>query len=377
MVEMTQRGRTETRLGGSWILTAALLWALAPGSAWASPRSDDRAEALIAAAMAESHLPSLSVAVGRDGKIVLEMALGLADLEGSVPATTRSVYRIGSVSKTLTATAVLRLAEDGRLDLDAPVQKCCPTFPDKGAITTPRLLLAHLGGIRDYDYSHFEQEFLSRKRYASIDDALGIFKDDPYANPPGSRYRYSSFGYVLLGCVVEGASGTGYAAYVREHVLDPAGMARTRLDDPAELVPFRVRGYHRDEDGTWRNAPYVDLSDRYPAGGFLSTPEDLVRFGMSLLGGKLLGEETLAAAWQPQQTSGGETVPYGLGWRLSSAPREVFHGGTSVGGSAYLYLQPDTGVVVALATNVDLWTEPRHELARQLAALALAPPPGR
>lgn len=322
---------------------------------------------VIAIHMAQDRLPSLSVAVGRHGEVLYAAAFGLADVENSVPATVNTVYRIGSISKTISATAVMQLSEKGLLDLDAPVQTYCTSFPDKGVSITPRLLLAHLGGIRHYYYRRFLEEFLSSKRYGSMSEALEVFKDDPLAAKPGEEHLYSSFGYVLLGCAVEGASGVSFGDYVEKNIAQVAGMKQTRLDVPENIVPYRARTYSRAQDGAWTNSPLVDLSDRYPAGGLLSTPRDLVALGEALLEGTLLTEETWTAMIDGQKTVLGEDLTYGLGWRLSDEPGEVFHGGTTVGGSAYLYIRVETGIVVAIATNVDRWTKPRHEVARALA----------
>lgn len=346
---------------GSLTLCAVLAWAGPAGS------QDQGPAGIVAARMAQDRLPSLSVAIGRKATIVYAAAFGLADLENSVAASTRTVYRIGSVSKTVTATAAMQLVERGRLALDVSVQEYCPSFPDKGALITPRLLLAHLGGIRDYNYRRFTEEFLSGKRYASLSEALAVFKEDPLATEPGEEHIYSSFGYGLLGCALEGASGVSFGEYLETNIFNVAGMKQTRLDVPEMIVPHRARYYSQAEDGAWKHSPFVDLSDRFPAGGLLSTPSDLVAFGSALLDGRLLENETLATASARQKTRSGEEIPYGLGWRLSELPGELFHGGTSVGGSAYLYLRVKTGTVVAFATNVDRWTEPRHELARALA----------
>ena len=192
-------------------------------------------------------------------------------------------------------------------------------------------------------------------------------KDDPLAAEPGAKQIYSSFGYGLLGCALEGASGASFGDYVETNIFKVAGMLQTRLDVPEVIVPYRARYYSKAEDGAWNHSPFVDLNDRFPAAGLLSTPSDLVAFGQALLDGRLLKKETLAAMSKRQTTRAGEDVSYGLGWRLSDPSGELFHGGTSVGGSAYLYLRVNTGTVVAFATNVDRWTEPRHEFARALA----------
>lgn len=358
-------GVLEPMTGALAAILLAVSWAVAVRAQEST--SQEAARRLVLAAMEKDRLPSLSVAVARDGELVFVEAHGLADVENSVPATPRSVYRIGSVTKTLTAAAVVVLAEKGELELGAPVQTYCPTFPSKDAPITSRQLLAHQGGIRDYDYRRFGEEFLSTRRYQSLPDALAVFKSDPLAAQPGTQFLYSSFGYVLLGCAIEEAGGASYAEVLKRRVLDPARMQQTTLDQAERIVPHRVSGYGNAAGGGWTNAVYVDLSDRFPAGGLLSTPRDLAVFGSALLAGELVSPAGLEAMWKAQPTAQGEATPYGLGWRVSDDPREVSHGGTSVGGSAYLYLRPDDRLVVAFATNLELWTEPRHQLARRLA----------
>lgn len=348
------------------VALALIFGALRLGASDSGPT--EKLRELAAAAMTAGRLPSLSVAVAADGKQVYAEAFGLADVENSVPATPQTIYRIGSISKTLTAVAVMQLAERGKLDLDALVQQYCSAFPPKEQPVTPRHLLGHLGGIRDYHYRKFREEFLSARRYGTLSEALAVFKDDPLVAPPGTRFQYSSFGYGLLGCAIEGASGASYESYLQENVLRPAGMSHTFLDVPETVLPRRSRLYGSEEDGSWRNAVYVDLSDRLPAGGWLSTPSDLVRFAQALLAGKLVSADVLRGMWQAQRTADGKPTEYGLGWRLGESPAEVYHGGSSVGGSAYLYIQPSSKTVVAFAANLELWNEPRHELESRVLA---------
>lgn len=362
---------------------AALCGLLVAGPAAPVPSEvREELDRLIQVAMTRDRLPSLSVAVGRDGELVHVAAAGFAALENAVAATPRNVYPIGSVTKTLTAVAALQLGERGRLNLDAPVQQYCGAFPAKEHPVTVRQLLGHLGGIRGYDYSRFEEDFLNRKVYPAIEAALEKFQADPLAAPPGDRYLYSSYGYVLVGCAIEGASGLSYGEYLRANVLEPGGMGQAMLDDPQKVIPLRVDGYGRAGDGEWVPAGCFNPSDRYPAGGLVATPAELVRFGNALLEGQLLSEASRRAMWSVQQTSGGASTGSGLGWTVSADGKELSHGGTTVGGSAFLYLRPEDRVVVAFATNLSLWTEGRLELARRLADLARsdeapeAPAPG-
>lgn len=335
----------------------------------ASSELEGELERLLQATVAEHRLPSLSVAAARDGEIVFAAAVGFAELENAIPATTRSVYPVGSVTKALTAVAALRLHERGGLDLEAPVQTYCEAFPRLEHPVTVRRLLGHLGGIRGYDYRRFEEDYLNCRVFRSNEAALERFSGDPLAAVPGTRYVYSSFGYVLVGCAIAGASGSGYEDFLRAHVLTPAGMAQTTLDDPEKVIPFRVRGYSRGDDGGWVPAGCFNPSDRYAAGGVVSTPIDLVRFGSALSTDLLLSAASRAAMWEVQRTDSGEPTGNGLGWTVAEDGSEISQGGTTVGGTALLYLRPGDGVVVAVATNLSLWTEGRHEIARGIADL--------
>ena len=318
----------------------------------------------------EHRLPSFSVAVSQGGETVYSAAVGYADLENSVLATPETVYPIGSITKMVTAVAALRLAERDELDLDVPIQEYCAAFPEKSRPITTRQLLAHLGGVRHYDYRRFEEDFLNKKTYASIEDALQKFSGDPLVAEPGSEFHYSSWGYVVAGCVIEGASGLSYSDAIERDVLKPAGTVSTRLDVVKEIIPHRARGYSQTDEGGWANSGCFDASDRYPAGGLVGSPEDLVRLANALLERRLLGEDSLKTMMSPQSTSSGGSTGHGLGLKIAGEEAAFYHGGASVGASSYLYIRPEQHVVVAFVTNLTLWTEPRHEVARRLADIA-------
>ena len=353
--------------------------ALSSGRPDALPGQAPAAEAdrILAELLVTDSLPSISVAVIRDGRLVYANAFGRADLENGAVASVQSRYTIGSVSKSITAAAVLRLASDGALRLDDTVQQHCRTFPEKPHSITIRQLLAHTSGIRHYDYRRFDADFMNRTRYPSIEAALAKFAADSLLHLPGSRYHYSSWGYVVLGCVIEGASGQRYAEYLREHLTAPSGMTATGLDEVAPITPQRVRGYYRPESGGTVNAPLFDSSDRYGAGGLLSTPSDMARFGAALLAGQLLPEPSLLLLWREASLSDGTTTGHGLGWDLGPNGTSVYHGGTSVGSTTFLYLDRADRVVVAIAVNLAIWQRDRLALAIRLASLfgeAATPP---
>lgn len=296
-------------------------------------------------------IPGLTLAVAVDGKIVYSEGFGFADLEERVPVWPTTKFRIGSVSKPLTAVALMELVEAGKVDLDAPVQKYVPTFPDKGAVITVRQLAGHLGGIRHYQ----GDEFMIQKHYEDVLEGLKIFQNDPLVAPPGSKFNYSSYGYNLLSAVIESAAGENFLAYMQGHVFLPAGLVHTTADRNGQIVEQRSRFYDLAKDGQTENAPYVDNSYKWAGGGFLSTAEDLVRFGSALLQPGLLKADTLKVMFTSQKTNAGEETGYGIGWRVGkseSGKRIYEHAGGSVGGTSQLILYPEEHVVVALVDNL-------------------------
>jgi serine beta-lactamase-like protein LACTB, mitochondrial len=291
-----------------------------------------------------------AVAVAVNGKLVWTQGYGYADLEQNVQVTPGTRMRIGSVSKPLTATAVALLRQQGKLDIDAPVQRYVPGFPDKGAVITTREIGGHVAGIRHYK----EKEFETCAHYNNVVDALDIFKNDPLVAPPGTKFSYSSYGFNLISAVVQKASGEDFLTYMHDKVFVPLGMNETVADEEDTLVRNRARFYDYQNDGTYRNAALTDNSYKWAGGGFLSTPRDLVKFGSALLHPGLLNQESLALLFTPQHTTDGKPTPYGFGWFIHDKPGETRvyeHSGGATGGSAKLMLYPEQGVVFAWTMN--------------------------
>ncbi len=299
----------------------------------------------------ESRTPGLSVAVGVDGEIVWSEGFGYASVEQRTPVWEETKFRIGSISKPLTAAALALLYEQGRLDLDAPVQRYVPTFPEKRWPVTTRQLAGHLAGIRHYR----NQEFLSSRRYATVLEGLEIFQDDTLLFEPGTRYSYSSYGWNLLSAVVEGASGESFLSYMQRQVFERLGMKHTVADHTDSIIPHRTEFYDRDDNRRVLNAPFVDNSYKWAGGGFLSTPEDLVRFAMAHLDEGFLKRETVELLWTSQRNNAGVETGYGIGWSVHTdreGRRTVSHGGGSMGGTAFLLIFPEQRVVVATVGNM-------------------------
>ncbi len=309
--------------------------------------------AIVELGMFRTLAPGAQIAVSRAGRTVWSESFGCADVELDVGVASDSRLRIGSVSKPLTAAALGLLVEEGRVDLDLPVQTYVPDFPRKAWPITTRQLAGHLAGIRHYEAGEFE----IRDHYDSVHAGLAIFQKDALLFEPGTEFSYSSYGWNLIAAVIEGASGEPFLAFMQRRVFAPAGMTHTAADDPTPILPGRARFYTRDETtGAVVNAAYVDNSYKWAGGGFLSTAEDLVAFGNALLEGRLVKPETLALLWTSQKTKDGKDTDYGIGWtvdRDSKGRRRVRHSGGAMGGTANLVIYPEERLVVALLVNSD------------------------
>jgi serine beta-lactamase-like protein LACTB len=295
-------------------------------------------------------IPGFAVAVAIDDMIVYSEGFGYADLEQRVPAWPTTKFRIGSVSKPLTSAGLMLLVEQGKLDLDAPIQTYVPSFPDKGTVITARMLAGHLGGIRHYK----EGEPENQKHYDTVVEGLERFQNDPLVAPSGTKFSYSSYGYNLLSAAMEAASGKNFLNYEQEHVFTPLGLRSTVADQPSEIIEERARFYSPAKGNQRVNAMYVDNSYKWAGGGFLSSPEDLVRFGSALLQPGFLKAESLKLLFTPQKTKDGVETNYGMGWfigKAKSGQRIYEHSGGSVGGSSELIIYPDSRLVVAFICN--------------------------
>ena len=336
----------QMRLAAGWLVTAYILI----GCAHLEPQAR-QATALAEAHMQASGLPGLAVSVAIDGDIVWSEGFGYADMELRVPVDpTTTNFRVGSTAKSMTAMAVGQLLEAGRLDLDAPIQSYLPQFPEKEAPITARQLAGHLAGIRHYQ----DDEFYSSKAYASVQEGLAIFADDPLVAAPGTEFNYSTYGFNLLSAVVEQASGEEFLSYMTSRVFAPVGMRHTVPDRPVPLIDGRS-AYYREDEGRLVNAPWVDNSNKWAGGRFLSTSEDLVRFGSAHLTNDFLKPETIAMMWTPQTTSDGKSTGYGIGWSVdtdANGHNYIGHTGGSVGGTTVLRIYRDRGVVIALISNM-------------------------
>ncbi len=307
-------------------------------------------ERFVAERMAYDRIPGLSVGFIL-GDLSWARGFGWADIENSVPAKAESAYRLASITKTMTAAAVLALVEDGRIDLDSPIQKFVPEFPRKKWPLTVRQLLGHIAGISHYKNDSAESHIKEPK---NTREALAIFQDFDLVAEPGTQYYYSTYGYNLLGAAIEGASGKPYGEFVKSRIFDPLEMADTRLDDPLEIIPNRVRGYQIVK-GEIKNSEYVDISSRFAGGGLRSTVVDLLKFAQGIIDEKLLREETRQQMFTSMVLRSGILTGYGLGWRVEpwNGHFTVNHGGSQPETRTHLVIFPADGFALAIACNLE------------------------
>lgn len=320
-------------------------------------------ERFIEARMAEQPSAGLSVALWLDGR-VWARGFGYRDLAKRLPATPQTSYRMASVTKPFTAVAAMQLYERGKLDLDADIRRYVPYFPKKRHVITARQLLGHVSGIPHY--KNCARECFLQTHHTTR-QSIAIFERFPLEFTPGDDYLYSSYGYNLVGAAIEGASGLGYGAYLQRHVFGPAGMARSRMDDPKASIEERAVGY-RVVKGAVIPSDFVDISSRFAGGGTRSTVTDMVAFAEAYLDGALLSEETRALVERSLVTNDGMLTDYGMGFAVvpQSGRFVLAHGGGQPETSTLLILYPAERFAVALAANVEGYHGVLHDVKEHL-----------
>jgi serine beta-lactamase-like protein LACTB, mitochondrial len=300
-------------------------------------------------------IPGMAIAVGIGNTIVWSEGFGYADLAKGTPVTPRTQFRIASVSKILTAAAIGKMHEQGRIDLDADVRQYVPSWPDKCYNISARQLAGHLGGIREYRMTDFTVKNIDSKRYRNAAEALSIFAEDTLVAPPGARHNYTSLGYTLLEAAMEGASKESFIRYMKRNVLDPIGMKSTLPNHPDSLITRLSALYARDSKGGNKVIRNLQPTYKFAGGGYVSTAEDLARFGMAHLRPGFLKDATLKMLFETQYLQTGEATGVGIGWVNGNDPWGrpiVFHNGNQPGARPVLIVYPEHNLVIAITTNV-------------------------
>jgi len=328
-----------------------------PSPQWAD--AVEHARQMVRASLTEQNLPGVSVAVGANGEIVWAEGFGWADLESRLPVAPQMRFRIGEASIPLTSAAVGLLLEKRELRLDDEIQTYVPDFPKKQWPVTVRQLMGHLAGVRN---DAGDEESLSPCEQTV--DGLQRFAQRPLLFEPGTQYRSSSYGWILVSAAVEAAAHEPFFTFMRTQIFEPLRMAGTRPDSATERIPNRVTPYFPRFAGDNRYGPELtregDHSCFAGAAAFLATPSDLVRFGMAVSRGTLLQPATVKVLQTPQRLASGQETDYGLGWKLETVPlageptRMAGHGTKRnfIGGTTSLMTFPERGIVVAVTSNI-------------------------
>ena len=337
-----------------------------PPPMWADDQEQGRQ--IVRLGLTDPYLPGLSVAVGVGGNIVWAEGFGWANLEKRVPVAPETKFRIGTASTAITSAAVGLLLEEGRLDLDEDIQTYVPEFPQKQRPVTLRQLMAHVAGVPG---DGGDEGPLFTERCELPADAYQFLSgyERELLFEPGTQYHYSSYGWIAVSEAVEVAANEPFLTFMQKRIFEPLGMRDTRADSRSETIPNRATPYFPrfaadPRYGLQLTRP-TDYSCWAGASVFLSTPSDLVRFGMAINSGKLLQPATVQLLQTSQRLSSGEETGYGLGWDIENVTladkhtRWVGHDGTSFGGTlASLMTFPERGIVVAVTSNISYTDTP-------------------
>ena len=318
----------------------------------------------------QSHFVGAIAAYQIAGEGPVMATAGLSDMDASLPYGTTTLNRIASITKTMTAVAVLQLWERDLIDLDVPIQTYLPHYPkhEEGDISV-RQLLQHTSGIDAYQ----NRETENKDYYPSLADAARVFQDRPLLHAPGAQESYTSYGYVVLGLIIEAVSGQTYEEYMQANIWTPAGMQHTGVEyannRPEGLATF----YYLNRRGKIKASTPNDLSNRLPGGGLYSTAADILRFGQALMNGELIQDST----FQLMQVHPGvpyEGTPYGMGVFLYGENPNwgnvIGHGGGQTGVTAHMFLMTDQRTAVVVLCNTALADRYIGPLAVEVMKLA-------
>lgn len=287
-----------------------------------------------------------------DGETLWKGSKGFRDLDNQIPFDENTVTRLASIAKPMTALAIMQLVEQGKIDLDKPIQTYIPDYPQlsKTAITT-RMLLAHASGIGGYKSA---KEAQSHKSYPNLESAMKVFHERDLEFEPGTAVGYASYEYVVLGVIIEKVSGESFEDYMTNHIWKPAGMVNTGIEHHTHPSIYKNKTHlFHAKRGKSKRAQVNDLSNRTPGGGFHSTLSDMLLFGDAIITNKLVSQTTLDEMTKVYYGKA-EGNPFGLGWKIyvPTNPSEVIgHGGAQTGANTHLFIKPKDKIVVVVLSN--------------------------
>jgi len=313
-------------------------------------RKEETFSSFVKAQMKQDKIPGLSIGFVKDGEFWAK-GYGYIDLENKVPADKHSAYRLASNTKSMTAAAILKLHKNNKLDLDDPVSKYVPYFPNKKWEVTIRQVLGHTGGISHYKNYETEGHIKTDK---DTKEAIEIFNDFDLVAEPGTEFNYSSYGYNLLGAVIEEASNMPYEKYLRKHIWNPLDMNHIYMDEPGKIIKNRAEGYQLIF-GEIKNSEFVNITSRFAAGGTCASVVDLLKYGNGLNNAEILSENTISLMDSSMTLENGISTDYAMGWRNKPVNGHymVYHTGGQPETRTMLVRFPDQNLTIAVAYNLE------------------------
>ena len=323
---------------------------------------------------ADANTPGIVILVTRGDDVLFRGARGRADVELDAPLLPGDVFRIGSNTKPFTAAAVYRLSERGRIALDDPLSRYLPTFPNAAHVTVAELL-CHTSGIKDYTETdgYFDAAI---RADVSTSQLVDVFKDLRVDFAPGTDWKYSNSGYVLLGAIIEQVTGKPWHAAIKELLTNPLALNNTTYDDGSALIARRAAGYSVDAGGHTVNAPYMSMSQAAAAGGLVSNADDLFHWMSALHSGKVLRADSYRRMTTPAALPSGRTgdSACGLAARRVGGEAAFEHVGRDPGFMSETLFLPKSKIGVVVLTNTDNPHTDISVMAAKLAATALGRP---
>lgn len=325
-----------------------------------SAQAADKIDDFVKSEMQKQHIPGVSLAVIKNGKITKVKGYGLANVETNVPVTTETVFKIGSISKPIIAMGIMLLVEEGKISLDDKVSKYLEGTPESWKDITIRNLLSHTSGIvreaPGFDPAKIQPDI----------DVIKTAYPLPLNFTPGEKYEYCNVGYFSLAEIIRKVSGKSWGEFLTERIFKPLGMNSTRTTTFADIVPHRANAYSYKDNKLTNAEIYTAVR---PSGAFLSTILDLAKLEAALNGASFLKPESRKLMWTPFKFNDGKNSIYGLGWRIDevNGRKRIGHGGTLNGFKSHFARFVDDGITVIVLTNLEQVDS--SEFSSKIAAL--------
>lgn len=297
--------------------------------------------------------PGASVVVINGNQTIFRKSYGMADIELNVPMADNMVFRIGSLTKQFTAASIMKLFEQNKIALSDPIDKYLPNFPTHGHTITIENLLTHTSGIGNF--TNLEKVMMeTTEKGLTVDQIIKYFENEPREFDPSREYKYSNPGYILLGAIIEKISGMTFQEFVKTEIFTPLEMENSYYGDEVAIIPRRVNGYHRVEDG-FTNSEHFNSAIPHAAGGLVSSMDDLLKWNDSFHSGEVVSLSSYQKMTTPFTLRSGNATEYGYGVEIlkTSSGDLIAHQGGIFGFQSFIGTLPNMGLQIIILTNTD------------------------